>query len=122
MAVFTAHGIRTEALLPRITNWLQLMLKKSIRATRVAVLSDFAEIQYLCTGMYNGASESGILWNDPQVGIKWPVGDPILSPRDVGAQTLAQWLARPEADNFKYSGLYWRSRSGANGAIPSQFE
>lgn len=67
-----------------------------------AVLSDFAEIQYLCTGMYNGAAESGILWNDPQIGIDWLVEDPILSQRDATAQTLAQWLARPEADNFTY--------------------
>lgn len=66
-------------------------------------LSDFVEVQYLCTGMYNGAAESGVLWNDPQIGVQWPVSDPILSPRDTGAQTLAQWLARPEADNFSYA-------------------
>ncbi len=65
-------------------------------------LSDFAEVQYFCTGMYNGAAESGVLWNDPAIGIEWPVSDPILSPRDSKAQTLAEWLARPEADNFRY--------------------
>ena len=70
-----------------------------------AVLSDFAEIQYLCTGMYNGATESGVLWNDPAIGVEWPVSDPILSPRDEKAQTLAQWHARPESDhpNLIYS-------------------
>lgn len=66
-----------------------------------AVLSDFAEIEYLTTGTYNGANESGILWNDPALGIDWPVKDPILSAKDTQAQTLAAWLARPESDNFR---------------------
>jgi dTDP-4-dehydrorhamnose 3,5-epimerase len=64
------------------------------------VLSATAEIQYLTTGVYNGAGESGILWNDPAIGIKWPVENPVLSPKDSSAQTLAQWLARPEAKHF----------------------
>ncbi len=68
-----------------------------------AVLSEFAQIQYFCTGMYNGAAESGVLWNDPAIGVEWPVSEPILSQRDTGAQTLAQWLARPESDNVIYS-------------------
>lgn len=66
------------------------------------VLSDWAEIQYKCTGIYNNAGESGILWNDPAVGIEWPVTDPILSEKDRIAQRLEEWLARPEADNFTY--------------------
>ena len=67
-----------------------------------AVLSDYAEIQYMCTGIYGGSKgESGILWNDPEVGIDWPVKDPILSEKDKNAQTLAQWLQRPESDHFK---------------------
>ncbi len=66
------------------------------------VLSDWAEIQYLCTGTYNPAYESGILWNDPKVGVEWPVTDPILSEKDEHAQTLAQWLERPESDSFVY--------------------
>jgi dTDP-4-dehydrorhamnose 3,5-epimerase len=68
------------------------------------VLSDFAEIEYLCTGTYNGAAESGILWNDPQIGIEWPVSDPVLSAKDQVAQPLATWLARSEAANFSYPG------------------
>lgn len=66
------------------------------------VLSDVAEIQYKCTGLYNNKGESGILWNDPQVGVEWPVKEPSLSAKDQKAQTLAQWLARPESDNFRY--------------------
>ena len=70
-----------------------------------AVLSDFAEIQYFCTGMYNGAAESGVLWNDPAIGVEWPVSEPILSTRDANAQTLTQWHARPESNhpNLIYS-------------------
>ena len=67
-----------------------------------AVTSDFAEIQYKCTGIYGPAAESGILWNDPAIGIEWPVANPILSEKDAAAQTLAEWLERPESDNFVY--------------------
>ncbi len=66
------------------------------------VLSDFAEIQYKCTGAYNNKGESGILWNDPEIGIKWPVTNAELSEKDKKAQTLAQWLASPASDNFLY--------------------
>lgn len=65
-------------------------------------LSDFAEIQYLCTGIYNNAGESGILWSDPEIGIEWPVEAPLLSKKDASAQTLAQWLERPESGHFVY--------------------
>ncbi len=68
-----------------------------------AVRSDFAEIEYLCTGTYYGANESGVLWNDPDIGIDWGVAEPILSDRDTQAQTLKAWLERPESDNFSYS-------------------
>ena len=64
------------------------------------VLSDFAQIQYLCTGEYNSTGESGIRWNDPALGIKWPVRDPVLSGKDEKAQLLKEWLARPEAGKF----------------------
>jgi len=66
------------------------------------VTSATAEIQYKCTGLYNSAGESGIRWDDPDIGIEWPVKSPILSDKDQNAQTLAAWLARPEADNFRY--------------------
>src|SRR5215831_3151983 len=37
------------------------------------VLSDVAEIQYKCTALYNNKAESGIRWNDPAIGVEWPV-------------------------------------------------
>jgi dTDP-4-dehydrorhamnose 3,5-epimerase len=66
-------------------------------------LSDYAEVQYKCTGLYNNRCESGIRWNDPEIGIDWPVRDPIVSQKDAVAQSLAEWLARPESDAFQYA-------------------
>jgi dTDP-4-dehydrorhamnose 3,5-epimerase len=67
------------------------------------VLSDFAEIQYKCTGVYTSTkAESGILWNDPALGIEWPVSHPVLSKKDEVAQSLKEWLAKEDSENFKY--------------------
>lgn len=66
------------------------------------VLSEAAEIQYKCTGLYNSKAESGIRWDDPQIGIEWPTGERLLSEKDRIAQTLEQWLAKRESDNFRY--------------------
>jgi len=67
-----------------------------------ATLSDVVDIEYLVTGNYNGAAESGIAWDDPQIGIDWPLSEPTTSDRDANAQSLAAWLARPEAQVFRY--------------------
>jgi len=47
------------------------------------VLSDYAEVQYKCSSVYNGAEEAGYAWDDPGIGIKWPVSEPVLSQRDL---------------------------------------
>ena len=47
------------------------------------VLSDFAEVQYKCSSVYNGAEEAGYAWDCPNINIKWPVSEPILSKRDL---------------------------------------
>lgn len=69
------------------------------------VLSDYAELQYLCTGVYNNRSESGIRWNDPGLGINWPIPagtERILSDKDQKLRTLEEWLATPESDYFQF--------------------
>jgi dTDP-4-dehydrorhamnose 3,5-epimerase len=66
-------------------------------------LTDGTEVQYKCTGIYNGKGESAIQWNDPTIGIKWPVADPIVSDKDRAAQSLSTWLASPLSNNFAYS-------------------
>jgi dTDP-4-dehydrorhamnose 3,5-epimerase len=65
-------------------------------------VSDFAEVQYKCTGIYNPKGESGIRWNDPKIGIHWPVKEPELSGKDRQAQTLDEWLASPASNHFQY--------------------
>jgi len=66
-------------------------------------LSDLTEIQYKCTGIYSNKAESGIRWNDPAIGIQWPLADVILSEKDKVARTLDEWLATPESNHFVYS-------------------
>lgn len=46
------------------------------------VLSDMAEVLYKCSSLYSPEDERGIMWNDPDIGIEWPVKNPILSERD----------------------------------------
>ncbi len=46
------------------------------------VLSDTTDFIYKCTDYYHPQSEQGILWNDPAIGIEWPITDVQLSQRD----------------------------------------
>jgi len=70
-----------------------------------AVLSERVLIEYVCSGSYTKTKEeSGILWKDPEIGIEWPVSTPILSDKDRDAQTLRQWLERPESEAFQFGG------------------
>lgn len=46
------------------------------------VLSESADFQYKCTDYYDPSDESGLLWNDPIIDIKWPVMNPLLSEKD----------------------------------------
>ena len=66
-------------------------------------LSDGTEIQYKCTGIYSNKAESAIRWNDPAIGIKWPLTDVTVSDKDRNAALLADWLRSPDSDNFRYS-------------------
>jgi dTDP-4-dehydrorhamnose 3,5-epimerase len=66
-------------------------------------LTDETEIQYKCTAIYNSQAESGIRWNDPAIGIVWPLVDAVISEKDRRAPSLAEWLASPQSDNFRYS-------------------
>jgi dTDP-4-dehydrorhamnose 3,5-epimerase len=46
------------------------------------VTSDVAQVEYKCTEFYDPDGEAGVMWNDPDLGIAWPVASPIVSPRD----------------------------------------
>jgi dTDP-4-dehydrorhamnose 3,5-epimerase len=54
-----------------------------------AVLSDVADVSYLLSSAYDPATEAGIAWDDPDVGVEWGVDGPLLSERDKKAPRLA---------------------------------
>lgn len=56
------------------------------------VLSEIAEFQYKCSDYFSAADERGLLWNDPDIGIDWPLEgmEPILSDRDGRWSILAE--------------------------------
>ncbi len=63
------------------------------------VLSNEALVLYKCTEEYAPKAEAGIIWNDPTLSIKWPIDNPLLSPKD------KKWPNLNEADNnFVYKG------------------
>lgn len=54
------------------------------------VMSDEAVFQYKCSEFYHRESELCVLWNDPDVDIRWPVSNPSLSPKDAQGLRLCQ--------------------------------
>ena len=57
------------------------------------VLSDVADVSYQLSSYYDPARESGVAWDDPEIGVEWPISDPILSERDRNAPRLAELAA-----------------------------
>jgi dTDP-4-dehydrorhamnose 3,5-epimerase len=64
------------------------------------VLSDVADLHYKVSRFYDHADEGGLLWNDPQIGIRWPIENPVVSQRD-GAYPMLRELDR---DHFPHVG------------------
>ncbi len=58
-------------------------------------LTDIADFSYKCTGLYAPMDEQTICWDDPEIGIDWPVTDPIISEKDAGALMLCDQQALP---------------------------
>lgn len=52
------------------------------------VTSDTALFAYKCTDFYNPSTECGIIWNDPDLNIDWPIKEPLLSKKDAGYSRL----------------------------------
>ncbi len=65
------------------------------------VVSELAEVSYKCTREYSHENDRGIAWNDPGIGINWPVSAPLLSPKDA---------AHPMLRNADYNFIF---RNGA---------
>jgi dTDP-4-dehydrorhamnose 3,5-epimerase len=60
------------------------------------VLSEFAEVQYKCSNYHSPTAEHTLAWNDPEVGVRWPIANPTLSVRDAERGTsFAQYRSRP---------------------------
>ncbi len=60
------------------------------------VTSEQAEVEYMCTDLYCPEGEIVLLWNDPAIGIDWPIDEPVLADRDRDAPTLAELRPRLE--------------------------
>ncbi|PLR31870.1 dTDP-4-dehydrorhamnose 3,5-epimerase [Chimaeribacter californicus] len=54
------------------------------------VISEFADFEYKCTDYYDPANEGCLIWNDPEVGIDWPVAEPRLSAKDQLGKTFSE--------------------------------
>lgn len=61
----------------------------------LCALTDDADVVYKCTALYDAASDRSILWNDPDIGIEWPIREPLLSPKDAAAPRLKDATVLP---------------------------
>ncbi len=87
---------------PTFGKWVGLTLTASARrqvwvppgfAHGFYVLSEWAEVCYKVTDFYNPESERTLIWNDPDVGVRWPLIDgegPVLSPKDAAGLSLSK--------------------------------
>ena len=62
------------------------------------VLSETALFSYKCSDFYYPECEKSVLWNDPDIGIDWPVSGPILSAKDARASPLSSFEAKDLPD------------------------
>jgi dTDP-4-dehydrorhamnose 3,5-epimerase len=58
------------------------------------VTSEIADVEYKCTEVYDPSCEIAVAWDDPSIGVAWPVADPQLSARDRAAPRLAELAGR----------------------------
>jgi dTDP-4-dehydrorhamnose 3,5-epimerase len=71
------------------------------------VLSGSADVVYKCTGEYSQADDRGIIWNDPDINIQWPVSDPVLSEKDMKLPLL-----RDADNNYEYPSVSPLTKGG----------
>ncbi len=92
-----AVDIRKDS--PTFGKWISLILSEENKrmlyippgfAHGFQVLSDVAEILYKTTREYSPEHEAGIIWNDPELNIDWPIKEPLLSERDRQWPTLKE--------------------------------
>jgi dTDP-4-dehydrorhamnose 3,5-epimerase len=85
---------------PTFAQWVGVILDDVARqslwippgfAHGFSALSDTADVVYKCTEYYDPASERGIRWNDPLLGISWPVAEPVVSEKDRGYSAMSPY-------------------------------
>ena len=59
-----------------------------------ATLQDNTIFAYKCTNFYDKASEDSLLWNDPDIGIKWGIENPLLSEKDLQGKRIKDFTTR----------------------------
>jgi dTDP-4-dehydrorhamnose 3,5-epimerase len=69
------------------TNYLQIYIPVGF-AHGFCVLSEMAEFLYKVSEYYSAEKEKGIMWNDQDIGIDWPISNPVLSEKDTTNLTL----------------------------------
>jgi dTDP-4-dehydrorhamnose 3,5-epimerase len=70
-------------------NFRQLWIPEGF-AHGFCVTSEIAEMQYKCTEVYDPTSELAISWDDPTIGVEWPLENPLLSDKDRAGRPLAE--------------------------------
>ena len=53
-------------------------------------VSDVADVIYKCTSLYDSSDDRGVAWNDPRIGIEWPVDEPVVSAKDAKHEGLSE--------------------------------
>jgi dTDP-4-dehydrorhamnose 3,5-epimerase len=83
---------------PRFGQWAAVILSADNRrhfwipegfAHGFAVLSAHATFVYQCTALYDASADASVRWNDAAIAVDWPVGEPLLSEKDMNAPFLA---------------------------------
>jgi len=96
-----AVDVRTGS--PRFGQWVGVVLSDQNRrqlwvppgfAHGFCVTSEEAIFHYKCTDSYHPECEMSVLWNDPAIGIEWPLDSPTLNAKDAGAPPLAELAGR----------------------------
>ena len=89
---------------PRFGRWVGVELSAANRrqlwiprgfAHGFCALADDTHVQYACTDYYTSAHDRTVRWDDPAIGIAWPVKTPILSDKDKAAPLLAEAAVLP---------------------------
>jgi len=89
---------------PTFAKWYGVELSESNRrmlwvpegfAHGFCALADESDLVYKCTSLYARENDRAILWNDPDIGIDWPIAAPLLSAKDAAAPRLRDAVVLP---------------------------